>query len=179
VRASLAAPATNTGQAAGDSYTSVENLTGSRFADTLIGNGLANRLTGAGGPDVLEGGDRADWFVLDSSRDSPPAPAARDRIVGFNAGTAATFVDRIDVSAIDGRPGPGNQAFAFIGTKPFTRVFIGPAPFGSAKGQLRARLSGSDTIVEGDVNGDTVADFQIELSDFTALSNLTAIDFKL
>src|SRR5258708_1592375 len=39
VVANLLAPAGNTGDAAGDSYTSIENLTGSNFADTLTGDG--------------------------------------------------------------------------------------------------------------------------------------------
>jgi serralysin len=42
VTASLANPATNTGAAKGDSDTSIENLTGSRFADKLTGNDKAN-----------------------------------------------------------------------------------------------------------------------------------------
>src|SRR5262245_19463966 len=51
VRASLANPAMNTGDAAGESYATVENLTGSHFADRLTGNENANRLTGGLGPD--------------------------------------------------------------------------------------------------------------------------------
>src|SRR5215471_7836415 len=46
VVANLAAPAGNTGDAAGDSYTSIENLTGSSFADALTGNNSANTLVG-------------------------------------------------------------------------------------------------------------------------------------
>ena len=37
VTANLANAAANTGDAAGDTYTSIENLTGSAFADTLTG----------------------------------------------------------------------------------------------------------------------------------------------
>jgi hypothetical protein len=50
------------------------------------------------------------------------------------------------------------------------------------KGQLRVRgpapFINTVVVVERDVDGDGAADFQIELSDFTALSTLTAIDFK-
>ena len=45
----------NTGDAAGDIYSSINHLTGSAFADTLIGNGSINVLTGGAGDDILEG----------------------------------------------------------------------------------------------------------------------------
>jgi Ca2+-binding RTX toxin-like protein len=97
VAASLAAPATNTGEAAGDSYRGIENLAGSRFADRLEGNRFANRieggagndtllggagndtLVGGAGDDVLIGGRGADTFVF--------APGdGRDRIADFTPG---------------------------------------------------------------------------------------------
>ena len=51
VRADLSNPATNTGDAAGDTYTSIENLRGSSFNDTLVGNAGNNRLDGGLGID--------------------------------------------------------------------------------------------------------------------------------
>ena len=48
----------------------------------------------------------------------------------------------------------GNNAFAFISTSAFTGV----------QGQPHYRYEGSNTIVEGDVNGDRAADFQIQLN---------------
>lgn len=56
VRADLSDRTTNTGHAAGDTYTSIENLEGSSGADTLVGNGEANKLWGWGGADTLTGG---------------------------------------------------------------------------------------------------------------------------
>ena len=69
VTANLATPASNTGDAAGDTYTAIENLTGGSGNDTLTGNGSANvlaggagndSLSGAGGDDILIGGAGAD-----------------------------------------------------------------------------------------------------------------------
>ena len=51
VRADLSNPATNTGDAAGDTYISIENLRGSNFNDTLVGNAGNNRLDGGLGID--------------------------------------------------------------------------------------------------------------------------------
>src|SRR5439155_18656647 len=126
VKASLAHPAINTGDAAGDLYTSVANLTGSRFDDTLIGDDQPNRITGSLGSDVLTGGGGTDIFVFDTTSDSSRG-SARDKIVDFHTG------DKIDLSAIDAKTGPGNQTFSFIGTAAFTNT----------KGELRVRKEGS------------------------------------
>ncbi len=45
--------------------------------------------------------------------------AARDVIADFNAGSASTVVDRIDLHDLDARSGPGNQDFLFIGNDTF------------------------------------------------------------
>ena len=55
VVASLSAPLSNSGDAAGDTYIAIENLTGSRFADALTGDAGDNVLTGGAGADVLDG----------------------------------------------------------------------------------------------------------------------------
>jgi hypothetical protein len=63
VRASLSMPSLNLGDAAGDSYNSIENMVGSAFDDVLFGNSAANILNGGAGDDMLVGGvgiDRID-----------------------------------------------------------------------------------------------------------------------
>lgn len=60
----------------------------------------------------------------------------------------------------------GNQAFAFIGV----------AAFSGVAGQLRAVSNTTRTLVVGDVNGDRVADFHIQLN---TVVTLVAGDFVL
>jgi Ca2+-binding RTX toxin-like protein len=47
-------------QAEGDSFVGIENVEGSDFGDTLIGNGEVNELYGRGGADTLHGGPGGD-----------------------------------------------------------------------------------------------------------------------
>ena len=63
VTASLQAPAINTGDASGDIYDSIENLTGSTFDDTLIGDDGQNVLNGRDGRDSLVGGKGDDILI--------------------------------------------------------------------------------------------------------------------
>ena len=142
--------------------TAAVNATGNGLANTILGNGAANILTGAGGRDILKGGDGADRFVYKALSDSTVAAGGRDIIQDFTHAQG----DRIDLSAIDAVTGGTNQAFTFIGTTAFTHH----------AGELRYALSGGDTIVSGDVNGDGVADFSILL---TGAKTLVAGDFVL
>jgi Ca2+-binding RTX toxin-like protein len=85
VIASLIAPAGNTGDAAGDTYASIENLTGSAFGDTLTGNNGINVLVGGAGSDILAGGLGSDTLTGNSGKDQ----------FLFNTTLGATNVDTI------------------------------------------------------------------------------------
>ncbi|MGK9169061.1 calcium-binding protein [Inquilinus limosus] len=161
------------GDAQGDVFVGVENLTGSARGDTLTGNSGANmlsgedsndRLTGAGGADVLNGGLGGDFFTYRAVGDSTVAVAGRDTIQDLNS----LEQDKIDLSQIDadGNVGNGNSTFSFIGTDPFT----------GAGAEVRFTTAGDDLLVEGDVNGDMVADFAILVQ---GTATLTAADFVL
>lgn len=60
----------------GDTYISIENLSGSGHNDRLDGDGMANVLTGQGGADLLMGRDGNDTLLGDFSPagDAPPQP---------------------------------------------------------------------------------------------------------
>jgi Ca2+-binding RTX toxin-like protein len=142
------------------------NLYGLGGNDTLIGGGGDDYLYGGDGTDVLRGGagadvltgglgsDKFDWdAVVDAG-----LGATRDQVLDFTHGS-----DKVDLSTIDAKSGSGsNDSFTFIGT----------ADFSGAAGQLRSELihsSGGDyTLVQADVNGDGIADFEIALVGYTA-----------
>jgi Ca2+-binding RTX toxin-like protein len=69
VTVNLATGTASGGDAAGDTFSSIENLTGSAFADVLTGEGNANTLDGGAGADTLVGGDGNDIYIVDNSGD--------------------------------------------------------------------------------------------------------------
>jgi serralysin len=61
VTVNLSNPAVNSGEAAGDRYSSIERVRGGRFDDKLTGNSRGNVLEGVAGADVLNGGRGFDF----------------------------------------------------------------------------------------------------------------------
>ncbi|WP_198672194.1 M10 family metallopeptidase C-terminal domain-containing protein [Pseudogemmobacter bohemicus] len=96
VRADLTNPGTNTGIAAGDTYSGIEDLTGSIGNDVLGGDGQNNILTGMGGNDVLNARAGNDSLYGGDGNDTMYGGAGADLFHG-GAGidTVAYSVDTI------------------------------------------------------------------------------------
>lgn len=153
----------------------IDHVFGFAGNDTLSGGGGSDRLTGGFGRDVMTGGLSTDVlvrdvFVFNFASESGKTAATRDIITDFRH-----LTDDIDLSGIDANGlAAGTTAFSFLAAA--------GAAFTGVRGQLHwllinpAGTAGDKTIIEGDINGDKVADFQIEL---TGLKTLTAADFVL
>lgn len=70
------------GDAAGDTYISIENLVGGKFDDHLRGDGRANFLVGWDGNDNLYGDDGADILSGDAGRDTLQGGTGNDDLRG-------------------------------------------------------------------------------------------------
>ncbi len=80
VVADLNTTSVNTGDAKGDIYSSIENLTGSAFADKLYGHTGNNILAGGAGNDTLRGDDGDDALYGDVGNDILFGDAGNDKI---------------------------------------------------------------------------------------------------
>ena len=107
VRADLNNSAVNTGDAAGDRYASVENLSGSKFDDNLRGTSADNTLTGGnghdrlfgrGGDDVLDGGKGSDLLVGSAGDDALYGRAGNDILDGGKGGDLLVGSTGIDTA---------------------------------------------------------------------------------
>lgn len=93
VRVSLTTPGSNTGAAAGDTYTAFENIRGSLTgSDSLTGDGLVNLLQGQGGNDTLNGMAGADSLEGGAGNDRLDGGTGADTMLG-GAGNDVYIVD--------------------------------------------------------------------------------------
>jgi Ca2+-binding RTX toxin-like protein len=129
--------------------------------DSVSGASGSDVLIGGVGADTLSGGSGSDVFRFSAVTDAPAGTP--DTITDF-----AQSSDHIDLQAIDANSGvSGDQAFTWIGT----------AAFSNTAGELRYATTptGARTIF-ADVNGDGVADFQLQV---TGSTTFAAGDFVL
>lgn len=126
----------------------IEDVFGGDGADTLTGSKVANDLAGGRGSDRLIGGKGNDDFIFRHVNDS--RIDAADVITDFGKGK-----DHIDLTRIDANDlTEADNKFRFIGK----------AEFSETSGELRYFKSAGKTYVEGDVDGDGLADFMITLN---------------
>ena len=126
-----------------DGGTGVDQLFGRAGVDRLLGGSGNDILDGGADADVLNGGSGYDVFIFLSAEQIGTKAGAHDLITDFVSGT-----DKIDLSAIY-----GGRAFGGVSAG------SNPNPYG-----ISTFNEGGSTWVVGDVDGDTNADFAIELT---------------
>ena len=139
------------------------SLTAGSGNDVLVGGAGDDVLVGGPGADQLTGGagaDRLTFAVGSLNADS----AKTNTITDFSRSDG----DKIDLTGLEVDPATGqHEAFTFIGT----------AAFDGRAGEIRVDTSGGNQVIYGDLNGDGVADFALNVSKTSG--NLIATDFVL
>lgn len=116
-------------------------------------------LTAARADQLYGGTDTVrDVFVF-TTPGNGPVGVGHDTVFEFHHGVDDIYLKLMDAD----RALTGNQDFIYNGTTPKAHA-------------VWFTVSGTDVLVHGDVNGNTVADFEIKLSQVTMVS---AIDFIL
>lgn len=138
-------------------------LEGNSGADQLFGEAGNDVLRGGEGRDIATGGTGADIFSFFDTHFAGLTGASADRIMDFSQVDGDTIslegIDAVSATA-------GDDAFLFIGSATFTGL----------AGELRSAIVGGNTLITGDIDGDSVADFMIRLD---GIHNLVATDFVL
>lgn len=120
-----------------------DRLDGGAGDDQLYAHAGNDTLLGGAGLDLLHGGAGADVFVFLSAAEAGTGNAM-DRIADFSHGE-----DRIDLAAL-------------------ALHFVGGAAFSGVSGELRLAVDAAGGRLEGDMNGDGLADFGVILTGVTA-----------
>ena len=151
-----------------DPRTAAVNLIGTKLADDLIGTRFGDTIAGRAGNDTLAGGAGNDVITGGTGVDRMAGGGGADVFVFATAAEAGTLAlhdtisdfthlsDRLDLSAIQ-----AGQAF------------IGAAGFSNLAGQVRYDVASG--LLTGDLNGDGVADYAIELTNHAAITGADLI----
>ncbi|MEQ8877133.1 MAG: calcium-binding protein [Phycisphaerales bacterium] len=168
------------GDAAGDMLTGIEQLAGSQFDDTLIGDGGANRLMGREGDDTLSGGAGADTIMGGPGADDLSGGSGRDQLI-YSRSVGAVTID-LDAGTAAGGEAQGDTISGF---ESVAGSAFGDHITGDAQGNRLAGREGNDTLLGGDgrdtVNGGDGADILaggdgIDLLDYAGSDAAVTVD---
>lgn len=101
VTVNLVSPSTNKGEAAGDTFSSIENIGGSRFHDRLIGDNLANLISGGNGDDNIGGAAGRDTLRGDAGNDFLNGGLDADVLSGGSGKDSFVFATLLSSANID------------------------------------------------------------------------------
>jgi Ca2+-binding RTX toxin-like protein len=141
---SLAAPASNTGDAQGDVFAGIEGLAGSAFNDVLTGDAGANTISGGAGNDTLDGGSGNDTLVGGTGDDVYVVDVAGDMVTE----NAAEGTDEIRTAAASWTVAANVEKLTYTGSVAF-------AGTGNALDNVLTGGAGNDTL-DGGTGNDTL-----------------------
>jgi Ca2+-binding RTX toxin-like protein len=149
---------TGTGDAQGDTFISIENLTGSGFTDTLVGDSNANVLDGGGSSDILQGLLGDDTYVVDNIADVvlEVANEGNDTINASVNFILAANVESLVLQGAADLQGYGNELVNTLFGNTGDNILNGEAGADTLTGNV-----GNDAFIfdAGEADGDAIADF--------------------
>ncbi|WP_323783899.1 hypothetical protein [Thalassovita sp.] len=160
VRADLSNSATNTGEAAGDTYSSIEGLIGSGFNDTLVGNSGDNLLQAGGGNNTLTGNNGDDTLRSGAGEDNMSGGTGSDT-ADYSIAATGVAASLNDSSGNSGEArGDTYSSIENLTGSEFNDTLEGDSSdnviMGLAGDDMISPLGGADTVDGGDGN-DTVS----------------------
>lgn len=159
VTVSLEAGAASGGDAEGDSLIDIENLEGSAFDDTLIGDDQANQLIGNAGADTLVGGEGDDNLLGGTGNDQLSGGAGADTLMGGDGDDV--MAGGAGADSLDGGLGSDTASYVDSDVGVSLDLAAGTATGGDAEGDVLTAiesLTGSDydDHLTGDANANTL-----------------------
>jgi Ca2+-binding RTX toxin-like protein len=167
--------------------TSIENVIGTNFGDTITGNNADNTLNGGGGNDVIDGGSGHDKIIGGAGHDTMTGGFGNDTFIFEHASdgpmSAATIYDLDTIKDfVRGQDKIDLHALVNETANHHALTFIDGAAFSGVAGQVSAVFNGYGWLVRADLDGDRTADFQVLVSSSTDLemhNHLQTSDFIL
>jgi serralysin len=182
VTVNLAKPNLNTGDASGDTFSAIENLTGSRFNDKLTGNAGANVIDGLDGADRMEGGAGNDRYIVDNAGDvviEANGGGADHVTSSVSFSLAGQFVEQLTLSGSGNINGTGNSLANVITGNSGNNTINGSSGndtlSGAAGNDVLNGGAGNDTMTGG--NGGDFFVFNTALNAATNVDTIT--DFSV
>lgn len=163
------------GEAAGDSFSSIENVVGSAFADDITGSIGGNELDGADGDDTISGGDGFDTLLGGKGNDDLTGGSGEDTLLGGLGSDILSGGVDADTFLWNELDEAGDTITDFQSGVGADRLDIGDLLVGfneetsDANDFVRFVTSGGDTILQVDADG------AIGGSNFVSIATLTSI----
>ncbi|HEV2747006.1 MAG TPA: hypothetical protein VGW34_06870, partial [Allosphingosinicella sp.] len=150
-----------------------DRLNGEAGADTIDGGGGNDQLFGREGGDTLTGGAGTDYLYGGIQKDTMTGGTDGDRFLFDDGDTSSqqfaadviTDFHRVQGDLINLRSMDADSST--VADDNFT--FIGAGAFSGAAGELRYKVVGADAYLQGDTDGDGLANFHIKVENVATL----------